>query len=94
MSSRSLTGTERSNLVKVSDVLIERDAVTGASYYVLGDAHVARTVHVSDLIAVDFAADENPVGVEFAFSHEPRHEDWMAVFDIFPDLKGPLGDLA
>lgn len=77
-----------------SDVLIERDAATGASYYVLSDAHVGRTVHVDELISVDLTEDGHPVGVEFAFGQSPTHADWLAVFNHFPELKTPLASLA
>lgn len=66
----------------MTDVMIERDAVTGASYYVLEDTDVARTVEINELISVDLAADGRPVGIEFAFSRAPSHDDWMMVFQV------------
>jgi uncharacterized protein YuzE len=40
------------------------DAECGATYVLLSDEPVARTVELSDLVHVDLDADGNPVGVE------------------------------
>lgn len=77
-------------MIVVGDVLIERDAATGASYYVLDEVDVGQTVEVDELVSVDLAADGHPVGVEFAFSRVPTHDDWLPVLNAYPDLKESL----
>ena len=80
--------------MSVSDVLIELDPATGVSYFVLDEADVATTVHVSNLVSVDLAIDGHPVGVEFLRAPHPAHDDWMTLFGRFPELKETLGHFA
>jgi len=69
-------------------MLIERDTDTGACYFGLSDAEVARTVHVDDLVMVDVDIHGDPVGVEFAAA--PDDEDFERVYERFPQLRDVL----
>lgn len=71
--------------------MIERDEVTGASYYRLADLPVARSVHVSDLVVVDVDKADQPVGVEVAV--DPKRlpaKELEELLRRFPRLAGRL----
>ena len=46
-------------------VLVSHDTAARATYVKVSSEPVSRTVHVSDLVAVDIDVKEQPVGVEF-----------------------------
>lgn len=71
-------------------VLVESDPTTGASYFLLSDAPVARTVHISDLLMVDVDAAGDPVGVDVA-SPNIQWDKWLRLYETFPELKDVLG---
>lgn len=82
-----------SSLGRVTDVLVETDGVTGATYYIVADGSVETSVTIDELTTVDMDGTGRPVGVEFAFAH-PAHDDWLRLFDRFPDLKESLAAFA
>jgi uncharacterized protein YuzE len=79
-----------------SIVIIEQDTDTGASYLVLADDTVARTIELSDLVMVDVNAAGEPIGVEFVSSPENRDaiaQGLSAVIERWPHLKETVGPL-
>jgi len=69
-------------------MLVTYDVEAGATYLELGDAEVARTVSVSDLVMVDLDAREEAIGVEFAVIPSKITADMLyRLAERFPDLK-------
>lgn len=69
-------------------MLVETDAVTGATYFTLRDEAVARTVDAGECAMVDLNGYGEPVGVEFPFGQpQPGTQPWHELFDHFPTLK-------
>lgn len=74
-------------------MLVQYDPDVGATYVVLSETPCARTVEVSDLVAVDVDEHGDPVGVEFAVAVHQITESMIAgVVSVFPELKAVIGD--
>jgi uncharacterized protein YuzE len=74
--------------MRMSDVLVETDLGTGATYYVLTANEVAHTWNASEMVSVDIDEQGQAVGVEFAAGvTNVADQDWHAMYDRFPMLK-------
>lgn len=72
---------------------VDFDPEVQAWYLTLSDAPVARTVHVSDEVAVDVDASDAVVGVEFLLAPaaiEPSARE--ALFQRFPVVRTALAE--
>jgi hypothetical protein len=66
----------------------ETDMNTGATYVLLVETPVARTLHVSDVVMVDVNEYDKPVGIEFAVpAASVDQHDWQALADVVPEVK-------
>jgi uncharacterized protein YuzE len=72
-------------------MIVSYDVEAGATYLELSDVPVARTVSVSDLVAVDVDETGSPVGVEFAVAPNKITDRMVErVADRFHTLKNLL----
>jgi uncharacterized protein YuzE len=73
---------------------VDFDPEVRAWYLTLADSPVAKTVHISDEVAVDVDESDEAVGVEFLFA--PAELDpavTEALFRQFPAVRRALADL-
>lgn len=72
-------------------MIVSYDVEAGATYLELSEEPVARTVTVSDLVAVDVDEAGTPVGVEFAVAPNKITDRMVErVAERFHSLKGLL----
>lgn len=66
----------------------ETDIKTGATYILLSETSVKRTLHVSDVVMVDLNDDDAPVGIELAVPAATLdRRDWHALAHAVPEVK-------
>lgn len=74
-------------MTPVPALLFEADPATGALYWTLSTAPVARTLHVDDFAMVDLDEHGDPVGLEIPSGEQPTHDQWVILFNAAPLLK-------
>lgn len=78
-----------------TDVLVEREPTTGATYCYFSRAPVAATHHVSDLVLVDLDARGQVIGVEFVGGIAlVSDEEWGLLAQMAPSEAAALRNLS
>lgn len=74
-----------------TDVLVEREPTTGATYCYFSGVPVAATHHVSDLVLVDLDSRGHVIGVEFAGGLDGvSDEEWELIAALAPSEAATL----